>query len=102
MDLSDRIEVEKSRDAFLVDCLTALRFENVRNLDISKILGKEDADEIEVNRQRQIRVRQHKTKNFAELIQNPEIIGILSKYSEPQPFKDLMNNMVIQDLKAIA
>jgi len=72
LNLSDRVEMAKSRDAFLVACLTALRFEDVRNLDIRNILGGEVSSEVTTVERKQLRVRQHKTKNFAEIVQYPE------------------------------
>jgi site-specific recombinase XerD len=88
--ISDSDYMKRSRDAFVVACMSGVRFSDVKQ--ISKTQVKDGILEL----------RQQKTKAIAEIPINSEITNILNSYQEDKPFAELTNQVVNRYLKEIA
>ena len=82
--------MKRSRDAFVVACMSGVRFSDVKQ--ISKTQVKDGILEL----------RQQKTKAITEIPINSEITKILESYKEDKPFAELTNQVVNRNLKEIA
>jgi integrase len=97
LDLSETPRLENVRDLFLISCFTGLRFSDLSQLKREHIIQDESGNQL-------IQMRIQKTKQLITIPVLPEVITILSKYSQSESYnfpKAISNQKSNQYLKEI-